>query len=78
MALTCQELIAIFGDYHSGSLAVDLAVLAELHLLGCLECADYLKSYEETIRLSKIAFASLDDGVPENVARAILQKQTGT
>lgn len=77
MALTCRELIAILGDYHSGSLTVDLAVLAELHLLGCLECSDYLQSYEETICLSKLAFASFDESVPEDVVRAILRRQTG-
>ena len=72
MALTCRELIAILGDYCSGSLEVDLAVVAELHLLGCLDCSAYLKSYEETIRLSKVAFSSRDEDAPEELVRAIL------
>lgn len=56
MALSCRELIEILGEYHSGALDAHLTGQVETHLWECLECTDYLRSYEETIRLSKGAF----------------------
>ena len=53
MALTCRELIELLGEYRAGNLDAEASVTAEAHLMDCLECTQYLKSYEAAIRFSK-------------------------
>jgi len=76
MALTCREFIEFLGDYHSGSLDSRERSRFEAHLFECVECVEYLKSYEATIRLSKAAFSHPDEtvptSVPDKLVRAIL------
>jgi anti-sigma factor RsiW len=61
MALSCRELVELLGAYRDRSLVLETTTAVEAHLLGCEECTAYLASYEETIRLSKSAFARHDE-----------------
>jgi anti-sigma factor RsiW len=74
--MTCREVTEFLADYLSGALpAAERAVFDE-HLGTCPECLAYLKSYAETVRLGKAAFADPDapvaDELPEALVQAIL------
>ena len=73
--LTCGELADFLADYFAGELSRDVRSVFEGHLAECPDCAAYLRSYAETIRLARDAYT--DDpapaGVPEALVRAILE-----
>lgn len=57
--MNCRALMAHLDDYLAGDLAPETAAECEAHLRRCTDCANYLRSYEKTIRLAKEA--GLDD-----------------
>lgn len=63
-------------DYRANDLHPAEPADLEAHLSLCRSCVEYLKSYEEIVRLSKGAFSPLDEpvsaDVPEELVRAIL------
>lgn len=77
MALSCRELIEVLGEYHAGALDAHLTRQVAEHLWECLECTAYLKSYEETVRLSKGSFTRRREAVvpepPEDLIEAIVR-----
>jgi anti-sigma factor RsiW len=74
--MTCRELIDFLMDYHSGTLPAAEKAAFDHHLALCPPCVDYLRTYEETVKLGKGACAEPDgevpDEVPEELVRAIL------
>jgi anti-sigma factor RsiW len=74
--LTCREFIEDLADYLSGELAPDRLPLCEAHLFHCPDCVKYYRSYQETIRLSKMALDERDEStamyIPQELARSIL------
>ena len=55
MDVTCQDVIALLGDYLEATLgAADVARL-EGHLDGCAECVAYLNTYRKTTALARAA-----------------------
>ncbi len=74
--ITCQQLIDFIAEYLSGELAPPARQDFERHLAVCGPCINYLRSYRETIRLGKAAFAEpgapVPADVPEDLIRAIL------
>jgi len=73
--LACRELIEFLADYLDGDLGPDERSVFERHLAECPDCAAYVRSYAETIRLAKDAFDDdrLPPGVPDELVRAILE-----
>jgi anti-sigma factor RsiW len=69
--LTCRELTAFLADYFDGELGAEERSLFEEHLAGCPECLAYLRSYAETMRLTKDAYA--DDPVPAAIPEPLVQ-----
>ena len=78
--LTCRELVDFLADYFAGELGLDARSAFEGHLVGCPDCAAYLRSYAETIRLAKHAYADdpVPTDVPEGLVRAILEARERT
>ncbi|MEJ2130663.1 MAG: zf-HC2 domain-containing protein [Gammaproteobacteria bacterium] len=74
--LTCKEFIEFIGEWYDGELPDSSREEFAAHLAKCPYCVDYLKSYEQTMKLGKAAFAPSDDEVPPDVpadlVRAIL------
>ena len=60
--LTCRDLADFLADYFAGELSLDERSVFEGHLAECPDCAAYLRSYAETIRLARGAYA--DDPLP--------------
>jgi anti-sigma factor RsiW len=75
--MTCKEFSEFIVDYRSGGLPPAVRAEFETHLAECADCARYLKTYEDTIRLARGAFGAADDDpvpadVPEELVQAIL------
>ena len=72
--LTCQEMTDFLADYLDGSLALAERHVFDKHLADCPECAAYLRSYTETIRLARQTREddALPAAVPDELVRAIL------
>jgi anti-sigma factor RsiW len=50
--LTCRELIEFLDDYVDGRLSEERHSMFERHLSGCVECVDYLDSYQRTVTMT--------------------------
>lgn len=74
--MTCREFVEFLMEYLDGALAPEVRQAVDRHLAVCPSCVAYLKSYEETSKLSLQAF--MDRGqpslppVPEGLVEAIL------
>ena len=71
--MTCRELSDFLLDYVSGALVPEERARFEEHLGECDDCVVYLRTYEETIKLGRGAFAHPDDPVPEDVPGELLR-----
>jgi anti-sigma factor RsiW len=78
--ITCRELLDFLYLYLENELPLDRRREFERHLGVCAPCRDYIRRYEESIRLGKAAFADpelqADDCAPEDLVRAILASRT--
>ncbi len=73
--LTCREFVEFLMAYQSGELPAGQRAVFEEHLGDCPDCATYLRTYQQTVRIEKIACGCGDpvpDDVPEELIRAIL------
>ena len=76
--LTCREFIGFLDDYLSGTQAAEVRSDFESHLSVCSYCVDYLKTYEDSIKLGKCVHCDdehpgqLPPDVPEELVQAIL------
>lgn len=68
--ITCQELIDFIASYRDNELSPDQRVEFERHLSVCPSCVAYLKTYEQTIALTR---ATGDDPVPEDVPESLIR-----
>lgn len=74
--MTCKELIDFLMDYVDGELPAGEARRFDQHLDACPQCAAYLASYRETVRLGKMIChpeeGELPPDIPEDLVEAIL------
>lgn len=71
--ITCREFIEFLADYLAGQLSPASQAEFEFHLRDCPDCALYLQSYEETIRLGKATCADLDAPPPGDAPEELIQ-----
>lgn len=71
--MTCREFVDFLMSYLDGEVPPDERHRFEEHLAECPDCVNYLRSYAETVKLGKAAFASCDGDVPEEVPEALVQ-----
>ena len=71
--MTCREVIDFLLEYLSGELSASERAEFEQHLTECPDCAAYLKSYEQTIKLGKAVFADPEAPVPQDVPEELVQ-----
>ena len=53
MNLTCRKVTEILVDFVDGTLPDDERDTLQRHLCGCVPCAIYLRTYHDTILLTK-------------------------
>ncbi len=74
--MTCRDILEFLMQYLSGELTAEERAIFEEHLAICPPCVEYLKTYEETIKLGKAALSepseSVCDEIPEELVQAIL------
>jgi anti-sigma factor RsiW len=79
--ITCRELIDFLYLYLEDELPEDRRREFERHLGVCDPCREYIRQYQEAIRLGKTAFGDPDQPAdaagPEELVRAILASRTG-
>jgi anti-sigma factor RsiW len=71
--MTCRELIDFLMDYQAGTLPAPQRTSFEEHLSLCPPCIDYLRTYEETVKLGKGACGDPDDAVSDDVPEELVQ-----
>ena len=80
--ITCRELIDFLYLYLENELPLERRREFDRHLGVCPSCREYLRQYEESIRLGKGAFADpdrpADEAAPEELVRAILASRAGS
>lgn len=74
--MTCREIAEFLMQYADGELPWRQRAAFKLHLTVCPACRKYLKSYELTVELARLAKTTDDElvpaSVPEELIRAIL------
>ena len=73
--MTCRETLEFLMNYLSGELPPEQRRIFDEHLAECPACVNYLRTYEETVKLGKAAFRESDElpcGMPEELVKAIL------
>ena len=71
--MTCRELVDFLAEYLAGDLSEVQRTEFDAHLAVCPWCVEYLRTYEETIRLGRAAFACTDTEVPREVPERLVQ-----
>jgi anti-sigma factor RsiW len=71
--ITCREFIEFIGQYLSNDLSTEERGKFEFHLTHCPPCVRYLHSYQETIKIGKLALAPTDEPVPTEVPEELIQ-----
>ncbi len=67
--ITCRQLIDFIMSYQDDELPSDERAEFDRHLAVCPSCVNYLKTYEKTVLLTKVA---ADDPVPADVPESLV------
>jgi anti-sigma factor RsiW len=74
--MNCKTLIQFLADYLAGELPCDQFAVFEEHLAECPWCVDYLRTYQEAVRMGRAALSTPDapaaGAAPEELIQAIL------
>ena len=75
--INCRTFVEFLMDYLDGALPAGQAEVFEEHLSQCSACVNYMNTYQEAIRLGRMAFkdpeAAVPQEVPEDLVKAILE-----
>jgi anti-sigma factor RsiW len=78
--LTCRDAIEFLQRYLDGELTPEEKAAFDEHMAACPACVDYLKTYEETIRLSRAALRCdpvVREEMLEDLVKAIIAAARG-
>lgn len=70
--MKCREFVAFIDRHLAGELSTLERVSFTFHLSLCRDCANYLRTYEQTIVASKAAFSDPDAQVPGDVPEELV------
>ena len=51
--VTCRQVVDFLADYSAGTLDSLARAQLDAHLVDCVACTDYMRSYRDTIRLAR-------------------------
>ncbi len=71
--MTCEEFSEFIVAYRDDELGAGERRDFEAHLAVCPECVEYLRGYEETVRLGKAVMGRRDEAVPDDMPEALVQ-----
>jgi anti-sigma factor RsiW len=72
-APSCREFVELLLDYLLGGLGAERIAAMNAHLAACPSCVAYLKSYEASIRMGRMALVASDEPVPAEVPEELVQ-----
>jgi anti-sigma factor RsiW len=70
--MKCREFVEFIDRYIAGELSKLERFSFIVHMGVCRNCANYLRTYKQTIAASKAAFADLDAQVPNDVPEELV------
>ena len=70
--MTCREFVEFIDRYLAGELSALQRLTFAIHMSLCRNCANYLRTYKQTIAASKAAFADPDAQVPSDVPEELV------
>lgn len=71
--MNCHEFIEFLWRYTEDDLAPVERVTFDDHLARCPHCVKYLHSYQETIRIGKVALLPSEGAVPAEVPEDLIK-----
>jgi anti-sigma factor RsiW len=73
--ISCRDLTEFLDDYVEDTLSPERKAVFERHLEICSDCRNYLQSYRETMKASRLALREpeLPAPIPEELVLAILK-----
>jgi anti-sigma factor RsiW len=71
--MTCREFIDFLMEYTEGAIPAAQRAKFDAHLAECPGCVDYLRTYQETVRLGNEALARTNTVVPEEVPEELVK-----
>ncbi len=76
--MKCHECVEFLADYLDGALPADQMGVFQQHMDRCPQCVEYIRTYEESIRLGQAICGCGEDedalpkDIPEKLVEAIL------
>lgn len=71
--VTCREFIEFLMDYLDGRLPEERRRIFDQHLSLCASCVNYLRSYQETVRMGRAVLTQSDEAVPGSVPEGLVE-----
>ncbi len=71
--LTCKEFDDFMVDYLDQGLPVWQKFMCWLHVKMCRECAHFVREYQRTIALGKMAYDDPDEPLPDSVPEELIE-----
>ena len=71
--LTCKEFDDFMVDYLDQELPVWQKFMCWLHVKMCRECAHFIREYQRTIALGKMAYDDPDEPLPDSVPEELIE-----
>ena len=76
--ITCEQVTALLLDYVAGDLDPATILVLEQHVQNCPDCMAFLRTYWESIRLTRtLRYEDIPGDLQDRVHAILRQKMTG-
>jgi anti-sigma factor RsiW len=76
--ITCEQVTALLIDYVAGDLDPATTLVLERHVQNCPDCVAFLRTYRESIRLTRtLRYEDIPGELQDRVHAFLRQKITG-
>jgi anti-sigma factor RsiW len=76
--ITCEQVTALLIDYVAGDLDPTTTLVLEWHMQNCPDCMAFLRTYRESIRLTRtLRYEDIPGELQDRVHAVLRQQLTG-
>ena len=76
--VTCEQVTTLLIDYVAGDLDPATTLVLEQHVQNCPDCVAFLRTYRESIRLTRtLRYEDIPEELQDRVHAFLRQKMTG-
>jgi anti-sigma factor RsiW len=76
--ITCEQVTALLIDYVAGDLDPTTTLVLERHMQNCPDCMAFLRTYRESIRLTRtLRYEDIPGELQDRVHAVLRQQLTG-